>query len=415
MARVLMLTLVFPPDGVSTAVLMGDLAVDLRRHGHDVTVMTTVPHYNTDTVAEARQPLRFGRMRLLARSEFHGVPVIHAAMPKKDASRLRRLLAWAQFHVLSLVAAMRLVRQADIIVAPSPPLTIGVCAWLLGRWYRAPFVYNVQELYPDIAIRLGAVRNGLLVRGLFTLERFVYARASAITVIADGMRRRVLDKGVPPGKVRVVPNFVDVEAMTPLPRENTFRREHDLRDRFVVTYAGNLGPAQGLETALDAAALLRDDPRVLLLFVGGGGEQDRLTRIARDRGLANVRFVPHQPYARVPEIYAASDLCLVPLSGLTGYDAVPSKVYRIMACARPLLAQTIDGSDLADLVHAAGAGFVVAPDAPEALAAAIRQALADPARCAAMGAAGRAHVLRDYTREAVSARYEALLRELVAP
>jgi colanic acid biosynthesis glycosyl transferase WcaI len=414
MARVLILTLVFPPDGVSTAVIMGDLALDLKRTGHDVTVMTTVPHYNRDTGAEARQPLRRAWGPLLSRSEHGGVPVMHVAMPKKNASKLLRLLAWAQFHVLSVVATIALVRKVDVIVAPSPPLTIGVCAWLLGLVYRAPFIYNVQELYPDIAIRMGAIRHRPIMRALFALERFVYARAGAITVIADGMRQRVLEKGVAPEKVRLIPNFVDVDDMPRVPRDNAFSREHGLQPYFVVTYAGNMGPAQGLGAVLDAAVLLRGEPRLRFLFVGGGGEQDRLRSMARDRGIDNVQFLSHQPYARVPEIYAASDLCLVPLSGQAGFDAVPSKVYRIMACARPLLVQTIADSDLAVLVRAAQSGVIVAPEAPEALAAAVRELMCAPARCAAMGEAGRAHVLQHYGRTSVSGLYEALVREVSA-
>lgn len=415
MARVLVLTLVFPPDGVSTAVIMGDLAADLRRSGHDVTVVTTRPHYNRDAEAEARQPLRRAWGPLLARSEFAGVPVLHVAMPKKNASRLLRVFAWAQFHVLSLAAAIVLVRKVDVILAPSPPLTIGVCAWLLGRYHGAPYIYNVQELYPDIAIRMGAVRRPWMQRALFALERFVYARARAITVIGDGMRRRILDKGVPPANVRLIPNFVDLEDMAPLPRHNAFSREHGLDGHFVVTYAGNMGPAQGLETVLACAARLRDDPRVLFLFVGGGADQEPLRARAREWALHNVRFLSHQPYAVVPQIYAASDLCLVPLSGQAGFDAVPSKVYRIMACARPLIVSAPADADLAGLVQAARAGLVVPPDSPDALAQAVREAIANPDRGAAMGEAGRAHVQAHYARRTISAQYEALVREVTAP
>lgn len=414
MARVLVLTLVFPPDGVSTAVIMGELAADLKRSGHDVTVMTTKPHYNTDAEAEARQPLRRAWGSLLARSEFEGVPVVHVAMPRKNASRVLRVLAWGQFHVLSVVATVMLIRKVDVILAPSPPLTIGVCAWLLGAFYRAPFIYNVQELYPDIAIGMGAIRNRWIIRRLFALERFVYARARAITVIAERMRGRVLDKGVPPDRVRLIPNFVDVDDMAPSPRANTFSREHGLDRQFVVTYAGNMGPAQGLETVLHAAALLRETPGVLFLFVGEGGERDRLTTMARERGLENVRFLPHQPYALMPQIYAVSDLCLVSLSGQAGHDAVPSKVYRIMACARPVLAAAETNSDLAALVRDARSGIVIPPGSSEALAEAVRDAMANPARCEAMGDAGRAHVLAHYARRAISAQYDALVRE-VAP
>ena len=412
MAHVLILTLVFPPDGVSTAVILGELAADLETAGHDVTVVTTVPHYNRDATAESRQPLVRMWGPLLSRSEFQGARVLHVAMPRKGGRVLTRLLAWTQFHVLSLIAALALVWRVDVVVAPSPPLTVGVCAWLLGLRYRAPFVYNVQELYPDIAIALGALENRWMMAVLFALERFVYARARYVTVIAPGMRRRILEKSVAPGKVRLIPNFVDTDDMAPLSKDNEFSREHGLERAFVVTYAGNMGPAQGLETVLDVASLLGREPGLMFLLIGEGLLHDRLEAIARERRLDNVLILPHQPYERVPEIYAASDLCLVPLALSTSSDAVPSKVYRIMACARPVLACADPDSDLAELVRLARCGTVVPPGSPDSLARAVTDAMRNPCACAEMGRAGRAHVVAHYSRASVSAQYEALVREL---
>lgn len=412
MAHVLVLTLVFPPDGVSTAVIVGELSADLAKAGHDVTVVTTVPHYNQDPVAEARQPLSRLWGPIIYRSEFQGARVLHVAMPRKGKSVLLRLLAWTQFHALSLLTAIALVRRVDVIVAPSPPLTVGTCAWLLGLCYRAPYVYNVQELYPDIAISLGALRNRLAISVLFALERFVYARARFITTIAPGMRRRILNKAVAPNKVRLIPNFVDVDDLTPGQKSNAFSREHGLDRAFVVAYAGNMGPAQGLDTVLDAAALLRNEPRLRFLLVGEGTSFARLKQLVDDRGLANVLMLPHQPYATVPQIYAASDLCLVPLAAKTASDAVPSKVYRIMACGRAVLVSADDESDLAELIRVAQCGRVVPPESPQALANAIAETMRDESGCAAMGEAGRRHVLANYARHTISAEYDALVREV---
>lgn len=412
MARVLVLSLVFPPDNVSTAVIMGELSADLKAAGHDVRVVTTVPHYNRDPQAEARQPLVRMWGPLLYRSELGGITVFHAAMPRKSASVLLRLVAWVQFHVLSVVATLILVRRVDVIIAPSPPLTVGICAWLLGRLYGAPYVYTVQEFYPDIAIKLGALKNRRLIALAYALERFVYARAERITVIAERMRRRLLDKGVPAAKIRMIPNFVDVAQMVPLSKSNVFSREHGLDRAFVVSYAGNMGPAQGLESVLVAASLLRDEPGLKFVLVGEGGLLDGLRGSVRDHNLNNVVILPHQSYDRVPEIYAASDLCLVPLALNAGSDAVPSKVYRIMACARPVLACADADSDLAELITLAQCGLVIPPGSPEALAQAVRDAMRNRQWCNSMGGAGRAHVMTHYARETISLQYDALVREM---
>jgi colanic acid biosynthesis glycosyl transferase WcaI len=174
-----------------------------------------------------------------------------------------------------------------------------------------------------------------------------------------------------------------------------------------------MGPAQGLDTVLDAAALLKNEFRLQFLLVGEGTSFDRLKNLVQDRGLTNVLMLPHQPYAVVPQIYAASDLCVVPLALNTGSDAVPSKVYRIMACARPVLACADPESDLAELVREAQCGTIVAPGSSESLASAIGEAMRDPSACAVMGEAGRRHVLTNYTRLSISAQYDALVREAV--
>ena len=413
MAHVLVLTLVFPPDAVSTAQIMGELAEDLHTLGHTVSVVTTTPHYNRDADALARQPLRPFWGRLVQRSDWHGAKVYHTAMPQKDASVVKRLLAWTLFHALSVVVGIGALRNVDVIVAPSPPLSMGVAAWLLGLWHRAPFVYNVQEIYPDIAIALGAVRNRAAIRLLYALERFVYARAARITLIAERMRQRLLEKGVPPARALVIPNFVDTTTLTAVPAPNALTRELGLDGRFVVSYAGNLGPAQGLETLLDAARLLRDLDGVAIVLIGAGSLWDTLAARIRDERLANARLVPYLPFARVPEIYGMSDLSVVAQAVSTGTDAVPSKVYRIMACGGAVLAATDAQSDLAQLVTEAGCGFVVDQASPDAIAAAIRRAHGDRAGLAAKGEAGRRHVLTHYARPVVTARYSALIGELL--
>jgi colanic acid biosynthesis glycosyl transferase WcaI len=410
--HVVLLSLVFRPDNVSTAHVMADLAADFVAAGHTVTVFTTTPHYNTDREAEAAQPLRPYWGALLQRSDCRGMRVFHAWMPRKGRSVLLRVLAWVWFHLVSTAAAVLLARRPDVILAPSPPLTVGVSAWLLGLIRRVPFVYNVQEIYPDIAINLGALKSPMLIAVLKGLERFVYSRARAITVIAPRMRDRLVEKGVSRGKVLVIPNFVDVSDLSPRPKDNPFSRELGVHDKFVVCYAGNLGPAQGLECFVDVADLLRDAPDVRLLLVGDGILAEPLRARAAAKGLANLLVVPYQPYARVPDIYGASDVCVVAQATATGSDAVPSKVYRIMACERPIVAATDRRSDLAHLIRDANAGTVIPSESASDLAAAVRDALADPQGWRRRGVAGREHVLAHYNRTAVSQQYEMLLDEV---
>jgi colanic acid biosynthesis glycosyl transferase WcaI len=411
MARVLVLTLLFPPDGVSTARLMGEVAEDLRRRGHDVTVLTTTPHYNTDVDAQARQPLSRRWGRILQSSTYGGIGVLHVLMPRKGRSRLLRVAAWLWFHAMSTLAGLvALPWRPDVVLTPSPPLTMGVGAWLLAARWGVPFIYNVQEIHPDILVSLGMIRPGLGLRILESIERFVYRRAGAITVVVPSAERRLLEKGVPPDRVRVVPNFVDAESLTPQPRPNAFSQAHGLDGAFVVTYAGNFGPAQQLGAVIAAARLLADEPGIRVLLVGGGIEWSQVAEEAA--GLRNVQVLPYQPFAMMPAIYGSTDVALVPLAGGAGLQALPSKVYQIMGCGLPLVAIADPSSDLAALIQQAGSGAVASPGSAESLAETLRAAARDRDRWRAMGRAGRAHVVRHYSREHVAERYDAIVRGL---
>jgi len=413
LANVLILSLVFPPDSVSTAQIMGELATDLESQGHQVTVLTTLPHYNRDLEAESRQPIREFWGPVLGKSDYRGIQVYHAYMPKKGKNVLFRLSAWCGFHQVSMVAGMTVVPRPDVILAPSPPLTIGVCAWILGKYHRAPFIYNVQEIYPDIAVRLGALRNQWMIRTLQGLETFVYRKAARITVIAPRMHQRLLEKGVPPDKLEVIPNFVDIGDLSPQPKDNGFSRRHGIHDKFTVSYAGNIGPAQGLESFIEAAIQLRGEPGIHFMMMGDGILREPLKKRVDQLGLSNFTFLPQQPYSMMAQIYAASDVCLVPQAVETGCDAVPSKVYRIMACARPVLATTDPESDLAHLVVEAGCGVTVSPKTPSDLADVILKACRDQARWREMGLAGRTHVVKHYSRRAVTGRYHDLIQRVI--
>ena len=392
---------------------MGELGVDLQAMGHKVSVLTTTPHFNRDPEAESRQPIRNHWGPVLRRSDFHGIPVYHTFMPRKGKSILVRLLGWAGFHLISTAAGMATISRPDVIIAPSPPLTIGVFAWILGKFHGAPYIYNVQEIYPDIAVRLGALRNKRVIGLLEHLERFVYRKGGKIAVIAPRMRQRLLEKGVAPDKLEVIPNFVDIKDLSPLSKDNDFSRQHKIHERFVISYAGNMGPAQGLESFIDAAALLQSEPKIHFLMMGDGILKDPLKKRVDKLGIKNFTLLPYQPYSTMPQIYAASDICLVPQTILTGCDAIPSKVYRIMACARPVLATTDSDSDLAHLIKDAGCGGTVPPGKSSDLADVIFKAFRDQARWKEMGEAGRAHVVEHYSRPSVTRRYNDLIQRVV--
>jgi colanic acid biosynthesis glycosyl transferase WcaI len=283
---------------------------------------------------------------------------------------------------------------------------------LLGKRYGVPFVYNAQELYPDVAINLGLVRNQFLIRRLLTLERFIYANAAAITVISKRMRQRILEKGVSDKKTVLMPNFADTDAFRPMPKDNEFSRKHGLLDKFVVSYAGNMGKPQHLDVLLHAAAKLKTEPGIQFLLIGDGAERPPLVELAARLDLPNVSFQPYVSYSVMDQIYAASDVSYVPQATGISSDGVPSKVYRIMASGRPVLAATDAGSDLSEMVRESGGGAVVGPLDIEGVATAILNASRETKEWADRGGKARDYIVANFSRRKITGQYHELLNRV---
>lgn len=413
MAKILLHTLVFSPDGVSTAYLMTDLARQLERLGHQVSVLTTTPHYNVLQASLERQPMTPVWKGLLYKSECDGVDVWHVAIAKKGEKVAGRSLDYLRFHLVSLLAAFfGKVGEYDIVIAPSPPLSIGAIAWLLARRKRTPCVYNVQEIYPDFAINQGLLRNKTVIKLMKRLESFVYAKSDAIVPISEWFRRIIAQRSVPPEKLIVIPNFVDTELYRPLPRDNAFAREHGLLNDFVVLYGGNIGLSQDWESLLFAAEQLADLP-ILFVIAGDGVQREWLQTEIHKRQLTNVRLLGYQPRELMPEINASCDVATIPMHAMSTTDTFPSKIYTIMACAKPCIVTADDDSELAWIIRQSGSGAWVPPDDAQAYTDAIRHAFLTRQSLAAEGARGRAFVEQEYSKEAVAQRYDRLINHLI--
>ena len=404
--KILVLSLIFSPDNVSTAQIWAGIAEDLKRMGHDLRVITTTPHFHRDVSLEARQPLRSWIGRLVQRSEYAGIPVYHILMPNKGIWPPLRILSWINFHILATVLGWFMRFKPDIVIAPSPPLTIGLNAWAIAAVRRAQYVYNVQEIYPDIAVNLGVMKNKFLIGFFSWLERLIYRKAARVTSITAAMCGKIAAR-TQPEKVCLVPNFVDLSGIVACPRDNAFAAEHGLGGKFVVTYAGNMGIPQRLDVLIELARRL---PALTVLLVGGGGDEARLKALAE--GVPNVTFVAYQPISRMPEIYAASDLFYVGQDASACADGIPSKIYRILGHRKPLVVMTRADSDLADFVRQSGGGVLLDDDL-DAAARTVAELMGDPARLGAYGENGWKYVTESFDRTSVSRMYEEICRKVM--
>lgn len=395
----------FTPDVAPTGIVMTRIVSELAELGHSIEVITSLPWYRDHAVEPAfegklirHEDIRWGRITRL-----HPFPA-----PDKRAL-IHRAAAFAGFSAIGAAVGAR-GGDVDGVLAVSPPLTLGLTGWAIARARAAPLVFNVQDVYPDVAVELGVLKKGPLLRATRGLERFCYERADAVTVLSEELQDNVRDKTSRPEKVRVIPNFVDAVAIAPTEPENSYRREFGLEGKTVVMYAGNVGLSQSLDIVLEAAGALTHEEDVAFVINGQGAARRDLEK--RAQGLGNVRFVDMQPADRLPEVLAAADIHLVPLKRGLARSSVPSKTYSILAAARPLIASVDRGSEIARLVESAEAGIAVAPEDAEELTKAIRRLVEAPAERARMGASGRRFVESWASPSAVAKAYEELFEEL---
>jgi colanic acid biosynthesis glycosyl transferase WcaI len=397
----------FAPDVAPTGDVITRIVAELAERGHQAHVVTSLPWYRHHGV----EPGWEGRLVRREETAWGSISRVHP-FPTDKTNIPARALAFGGFTALVTAVAAGDRGTFDGVLAMSPPLTIGLSGWLAAARHRVPMVFNIQDVFPDVAIELGVLKSPTVIGIAHRLERFSYLHSAAVTVLsedlADNVRTKVGSRYA--DRVRVIPNFVDTVRIAPRDPENAYRREFGLSGKKVVMYAGNVGLSQSLELVLDAAAALAHDDDVQFVINGGGSARIDLER--RARGLDNLRFVDMQPTERLPEVLAAADIHLVPLKAGLARSSVPSKLYSILAAGRPVVASVDRGTEVARTIERAGAGLAVAPDQPEAFTKAISRLLQNTDEATAMGRSGRAFVEGWASPAAVAEAYEALFTEL---
>lgn len=406
--RILILHMRYHPDPTGTGLVLTQMAERFAALGAEVLVITGHPHYGQHDHASARVPL-------LEKLDYNGVQLWRTwAYVPPNPSVFHRAISYLSYTALSVPAALSAGRF-DVVLWMTPPITSGVVAWIKTLFSRTPVIFDLQDVWPDQVVRVGKLTNPFVIRLAEILEAFLYRDAARIRILSEAMRELLLSKGVPNDKLALIPNWVNASEITPWTApHNPFADAHDLHGKFTVLFSGNIGYVAGLETVIDAAALLQDDPDILFLIVGRGNALPDLERQVGELELTNVRFLPLQPREDLPMMLAAADVCLVPLRKGLGGISVPSKMYTVMSAARPVLVADAAESDLTRLVADAGCGLRVPPSDPEAMAGAIRTMKASPAQLEAWGQAARAYVAANFDLDTLTRQYFGLIGDLVA-
>lgn len=403
--HILIITNYFPPEVGAASYLYQDLAETLIDRGHSVTVVTGFPRYRIDSEPRGRRLTREDRVgrvdvvRVLSSTLDRGGPV------RRGLDHL--------YLAPSLAVGGLLAKRPDVVLAYSPPLTLGLTAWALaGRW-SVPWVVNIQDLFPQYAVDIGLLTNRYLIRAFERLESFVYRSADAVVVNSPRSRDHVLLRGGSDDRVHAISNWVDTDFIRPGPSDNGFRQEIGLAGKFVVQYAGTMGYQQDLDTLMDAAGLLRDREDIHFQLIGDGVERERLQERARGRGLRNVSFTPFQPRETYPAVVQSADACVVTLKNTVRTPAVPSKLLGIMAAGKPVLMSALESGDAPGIVREAGCGIVIPPGEPEEFARAVRFLYEHPETAASMAERSRQHAERKFSRQICVRRLEDVLESVI--
>lgn len=405
--RILLLTQWYPPEPQT---VVSDVAESLRDYGHDVAVLTGFPNYPSGKLYPGY------RLKAFQRETIHDVPVIRVPLfPDHSRSGVKRAMNFLSFASSAALFGPWLAPRVDAIYVIHPPLTIGIPAGVLSRLRGVPFVYEIQDMWPETLRATGMVHSQRVLGLLDWYAKRVYRRAAAIRVISPGFRDNLVAKGVPADKIHVISNWVDTEFYRPVEPDPSLAVQTGMAGRFNVMYAGTIGLAQGLETILDAASLLGDLSEVQFVLVGDGADLERLQQRARSRGLKNVRFLGRYPAEEMSRLYALADVLLLhlrddPLFRIT----IPHKVFAYMANAKPVLVAA--HGDVAAVVESAGAGFSCLPSNPQAMADATRRFCAMPeSNRRALGDNARRAACQSYARGPLTARIATMLEHVADP
>ena len=376
------------------------------KQGHQVTVVTSAPNHPDGIVYPGY------KNRFFHNETVDGVTVVRVwTYLAANEGFARRTINYVSYMISAAMAVPRLPRS-DVYVSTSPQFFCGLAGMLAAKMRRTPWVLEVRDLWPESIVTVGAMHRGMTIRFLEWLERLAYRKADRIVAVTDSFAPHIAERCQGAAKIDVIKNGVDLSLFKRGADGGEIKRRFGLEGRFVAAYVGTHGMAHGLDTMLDAAELLQNDPRFGFLMVGGGAEQERLAARAKTMGLDNLRIVGQMPKSDMPAVWAATDASLILLRRSDAFEKVlPSKMFEAMAMECPIILG-VRGEAKA-LLDAAGAGVAITPESAEELVAAVVRLADDKDLALKLGRQGGLFVRQHFDRERLAERYIEVLQATV--
>ncbi|MBV4418311.1 glycosyltransferase family 4 protein [Clostridium tyrobutyricum] len=405
--KILFLTQYCPPEVGAPQNRIFEFAKRLKKFGHEITILTAMPNYPKGEIFDQYKGKK------LVIEEIDDIRIIRTSIyATKEKGFIKRLRNYLSFTFSSVITGAKHVGHQDVIITESPPLFLGWSGYVISKKIKAKFVFNISDLWPESAVKLGMLHNKLLIKASTWLEEFCYRKADAITGQTKGIVNNIIMRGFDSNKVHLITNGVDTEFFKKENRDEEFRKKIGIEGKFASCYGGIHGLAQGLEVIINAAEILKNHDNIQFIFVGDGPEKEKLKNMVKEKELSNVTFIPVQPKKNMPKIIASMDASIIPLKKLDLFKgALPSKMFEALATELPIIL-SVEG-EAANLINAAKAGIVVEPENSEEMADAVLKLAEDKKLRAVFGANGREYVTENYSRDKITRNLENILKNIL--
>jgi len=406
--RILHLSQYFPPEPGAVQVRAHAMAANLVRRGHQVTVLTEIPNHPTGIIHPEY------RGKLLVREDLDGIDVVRVwvkTAPHKTFST--RMAFYLSYMVNAALRGLLLAGRYDVVFVNSPPLFVGGAGLALSYLRRTPFVFEVQDLWPESAVEMGELNNPRFIRWATWLEERCYHRARRIVAVTDGIYNRLRERGYSENKLALIENGSNTDLFRPRPKAGAqLRAKWGLQDKFIALYGGIMGLAQGIETLVETARLLVDETDVHLILVGGGPRRQAIEALVELYQLPNLTLLPSQPLQVMPAYLSAADVALVPLRDLALFrGARPTKMFDAWACQRPTVVSI--AGEARRVMQEANAGLAAEPENPAGIARALLALRNDPEKRRQLGLNGQRYVDARYSLQAMAIKLEQVFRKSI--
>ena len=411
--RILFLSHYFPPEVNAPASRTYEHCKQWVKEGHDVTVVTCAPNHPQGVVYEGY------KNRLFQREENDGIKVVRLwTYVTANEGFVKRTLNYISY-MCAVIFACPFLPKTDVVLSTSPQFFNGLAGYVVSRMKRAPWLLEIRDLWPESILTVGAIKHKTVIRVLEYLEMFAYCKADRIVPVTDAFKKYMINKGIDEEKIAVIKNGVDLDFYQISASDNKIGstislqdKKIDLAGKFVASYVGTHGMAHHLETVLEAANELRDQPNIVFLLVGEGAERKNLLLLKDKLQLENVVMLEQQPKEMMPVLWQLSDVSLVILKKSDLFKTViPSKIFESMAMKKPIVLGVTGESQ--EIIENARSGICIEPENSQQLAEVILRLFRDKDLVAELGENGRQYVAEHFDRKELARRYLSILENLL--